>query len=237
MIKVTVWNEFIHEKTHADVQAMYPKAIHGTIRDFLKTNEDMEVRVSTMDDPEQGLSEELLNDTDVLIWWGHVAHHMITDETCQRVQDHVLRGMGLIVLHSAHMSKPFMRLLGTSGTLKWGEPDRERIWCCNPGHPIAQGIPEQFVLEPEEMYCEFFDIPQPDELVFISWFKGGEVFRSGCTFRRGNGKIFYFRPGHETNPSYHNENVQKVITNAVRWAYTPQRAKRLDAVYTPAFES
>lgn len=236
MIKVTVWNEFVHEKTQQSVKDMYPDHIHGTIAKFLEKNEDIQVRTVTMDDPEQGLSEEVLKDTDVLIWWAHVAHHLVTDEVAKRVQNHVLCGMGLIVLHSAHMSKPFTMLLGTTGTLKWREGDKERIWCCNPGHPIAEGIPEQFVLDPEEMYGEYFDIPQPDELVFISWFKGGEVFRSGCTFKRGNGKIFYFRPGHETNPSYHNEYVQKIITNAVRWAKPTRRIDGFSAPHTPALE-
>ena len=126
--------------------------------------------------------------------------------------------MGLIVLHSGHFSKIFRRLMGTSCSLKWRDGARERLWCANPGHPIAQGLPEHFELDVEEMYGEFFDIPEPLETVFIGWFNGGEVFRSGVTFRRGLGNVFYFQPGHEANPTFHNENIQKVITNAVRWA-------------------
>ena len=53
--------------------------------------------------------------------------------------------------------------------------------------------------------------------MLVSWFAGGEVFRSGCCFNRGHGRIFYFRPGHETYPTYYDENVIRVITNAVRW--------------------
>ena len=87
-----------------------------------------------------------------------------------------------------------------------------------PNHPIAEGVDESFVLENEEMYGEPFDIAKPDDVVFIGWFKGGEVFRTGCTWTRGNGKVFYFQPGHETNPTFHNKNIQKVIQNAVRWA-------------------
>lgn len=236
MIKVTIWNEFMHEKTDSVVQTIYPKGIHMTIAEFLGKNDDFQIRTATLDDPECGLPQHVLDDTDVLIWWGHMQHHLVPDEVAARVQNSVLKGMGLIVLHSAHMSKPFTRLVGTSGTLKWRDADKERIWCCNPGHPIAEGIPEQFVLEPEEMYGEYFDIPQPDELIFISWFKGGEVFRSGVTFRRGYGKIFYFRPGHESNPSYHNENVQKVITNAVRWAKPTKRINRIEAPMTNPLE-
>ena len=236
MIKVTVWNEYTHEKNSEHVRSIYPDGIHGAIAAFLGKNEDIVVNTATLDDPECGLTEEVLKDTDVLVWWGHMAHHLVPDEVAERVQRHVLCGMGFIALHSAHMSKPFLKLVGTTGTLKWRDNDKERVWCCNPGHPIAEGIPEQFVIEPEEMYGEYFDIPQPDELVFISWFKGGEVFRSGVTFRRGHGKVFYFRPGHESNPTYHNEYVQKVIINAVRWAKPTSRVERLVAPQTEPLE-
>lgn len=230
MIKVTVWNEFAHEKTDDNIKKIYPDGIHKVIADFLGKNDDMVIRTAVLGDPEHGLTDEVLNDTDVLIWWGHMCHHEVSDEVAAKVKDHVLRGMGFIPLHSAHMCKPFMGLMGTSCTLKWRDGDRERIWCVDPGHPIAQGIPETFVLEPEEMYGEFFDIPKPDSIVFLSWFRGGEVFRSGCTFTRGYGRIFYFRPGHEANPSYYNEYVQKIITNAVRWACP---TKKLAAITCP----
>src|SRR6185503_4900387 len=108
----------------------------------------------------------------------------------------VLDGMGLVVLHSGHFSKPFIRLMGTSCSLRWRESaDRELVWTVHPSHPIAAGIPAVIPLAEHEMYGEFFDIPVPDELIFVSSFSGGEVFRSGCTFRRGHGKIFYFSPG------------------------------------------
>jgi trehalose utilization protein len=127
--------------------------------------------------------------------------------------------MGLIVLHSAHFSKIFKRLMGTSCDLKWRQADdREVLWVTAPGHPILQGVADHFVLDREEMYGEHFDIPEPDETLLISWFTGGEVFRSGVTYRRGMGRIFYFRPGHETYPTYHNAEVQKILTNAVHWA-------------------
>ena len=104
--------------------------------------------------------------------------------------------------------------------LCWREAaEMERLWIVNPGHEICEGLDgECFELRETEMYGEFFDIPQPDELIFVSWFSGGEVFRSGCTFHRGKGKIFYFRPGHESYPIYHDANVQRVLANAVRWA-------------------
>lgn len=217
-IRVTVWNEYRHEKRDEKVAAIYPAGIHGTIAAFLR-EQGIDARTATLDEPEHGLTEAVLEQTDVLIWWGHLAHDEVTDAVVDRVQQHVLDGMGLIVLHSGHHAKIFRRLMGTSADLLWREADeRERLWVVAPGHPIAEGLGEYFVIPKTEMYGEPFDIPQPDELVFISWFQGGEVFRSGCCFHRGRGRVFYFRPGHETLPIYHQAEVQRVLTNAVKWA-------------------
>ena len=221
-IRVTVWNEFVHEQTSPAVAQIYPQGIHGTIAAALREQlgTAVTVRTATIDEPDHGLTEQVLAETDVLTWWGHAAHDRVRDDIVDRVQRRVWQGMGLLVLHSAHNSKIFKRLMGTSCMLRWREAaERERLWIVNPSHPIVAGLEgECFELEHTEMYGEFFDIPPPDELIFISWFEGGEVFRSGCTFRRGKGKIFYFRPGHETFPIYHNANVQRVLANAVRWA-------------------
>lgn len=218
MIQVTVWNEFRHEKRSEAVHKIYPKGIHGAIADFLQ-QDDFNVKTATLDEEEHGLTVEVLAETDVLIWWGHVAHEEVSDAIVARVHQRVLEGMGLIILHSGHFSKIFKKLMGTSCDLKWREDDQHcRIWNVNPSHPIVEGIGERIELEQEEMYGEHFDIPTPDELIFVSWYPGGEVFRSGCTFLRGNGKIFYFQPGHETYGSYYNEKVQRVICNGVRWA-------------------
>lgn len=224
-IRVTVWNEYIHEVKQEWVAEIYPDGIHGCIADFLGRNDDINVVTATLSRPENGLTEEILANTDVLIWWGHWDHEAVLDSVAARVQRHVLGGMGLVALHSAHHSKVMRLLLGTTLNLRWRHGDRERVWCVNPSHPIAKGVPPQFELKQEEMYGEPFDIPEPLETVFLGWFSGGEVFRSGVTFRRGNGRIFYFQPGHEEYPIYHNENVQKVITNAVRWAHDPCRTK------------
>ncbi len=228
MIKVTVWNENYHDRTDEATQKMYPGGLHSVIASFLKKEEEFEVRCATLDEPDCGLSDEILEDTDVLLWWGHCKHDDVPDELAEKIQQRVLRGMGVIFLHSAHMSKPFRRLMGTSCTLKWRDEDRERLWTVMPSHPIAEGVDEYIELEKEEMYGERFDIPQPDELIFIGWFSGGEVFRSGCTWYKGLGKVFYFQPGHETNPSYHNEQVQKIITNAVKWAKPQVMIDKLD---------
>lgn len=217
--RVTVWNEFRHEKTHKEVAECYPNGIHNAIADYLK-EQGLQVQTATLDEPENGLTKEVLDNTDVLTWWGHMAHGDVSDTIVERVKERVLNGsLGLIVLHSGHFSKIFKSLMGTTCNLKWREiGEKSRIWTVAKGHPITNGIPDYFELEHEEMYGEHFGIPEPDELIFISWFQGGEVFRSGCCFNRGNGRIFYFQPGHETYPNYYNENVRKVIYNAVLWA-------------------
>jgi len=216
--RVTVWNEGRHEKSDPEVAEIYPEGIHGAIAKFLRAR-GLQAGVATLDDPQHGLTDEVLSQTDVLLWWGHMAHGEVKDEIVERVWKRVMQGMGLIVLHSGHFSKIFKRLMGTTCDLKWREiGERERIWVVNPAHPISQGVGEYFEIEHEEMYGEHFDIPAPDELVFVSWFQGGDVFRSGCCFYRGQGKIFYFRPGHEFYPTYYQKEVQQVIYNAVLWA-------------------
>lgn len=217
MIKVTVWNEYFHEREHDAIRKIYPDGIHGCIADFLRKDADMEVRCATLDMPECGLTEEVLNNSDVLIWWGHAKHNDVPDEIAERVKKYVLNGMGFIGLHSAHFSKPLKLLLGTTMSLKWRYGDSERLICTMPSHPIAEGVPETIILPEEEMYGEYFDIPKPDDVVFTGWFSSGNVFRSGCTFTRGCGKIFYFQPGHEEYPIYYDGNIQKIITNAVRF--------------------
>ena len=218
-IRVMVWNEGRHEKKNETVKKIYPNGMHAVIAKALSAQPDMEVKTATLDETEHGLTEAVLNNTDVLTWWGHTAHKEVQDDIVKRVQKRVLEGMGLIVLHSGHFSKIFKTLMGTNCSLKWREVgEKERLWVIDRGHPIAEGLGEYFELPHTEMYGERFDIPTPDSLVFISWFEGGEVFRSGCCWDRGLGRVFYFRPGHETYPIYYDANVQKVLVNAVRWA-------------------
>ena len=218
-LRITVWGEHRQDQDDPRVQRVYPDGMHAAIAAGLREHGFERVRTATLDEPEHGLSDAVLAETDVLTWWGHVAHDAVSDAVVQRVQQRVLAGMGLIVLHSGHYSRIFKRLMGTSCELKWREADEhERIWVLDPSHPIAAGVGECFELEHEEMYGERFDIPAPEALVFVSWFPGGEVFRSGCCFSRGRGKIFYFQPGHETHPTYFHPTVRRVIANAARWA-------------------
>jgi trehalose utilization protein len=220
-LRVTVWHEYRHEHKNETVGKLYPDGMHAVIKAGLeeKLGSAVTVRTATLDEPEHGLTQDVLDQTDVLTWWGHAAHKDVQDEIVDRVHERVLNGMGLLVLHSGHFSKIFKKLLGTSCALKWREAaEREILWNVNPGHPITDGLDDHFELPHVEMYGELFDIPQPDELIFISWFEGGNVFRSGCTWTRGKGRIFYFRPGHETFPLYYDDNVRQVIANGVMWA-------------------
>lgn len=218
-IRVRVWGEYRHERQPGKPQEIYPNGMHNAIADYLRRQPGMDVSTACLDDPEHGLTEEALANTDVLTWWGHMAHGEVKDEIVDRVKWAVLGGMGLIVLHSGHFSKIFKTLMGTGCDLRWREiGEKERIWVIDPSHPITDGLPEYFEIPHEEMYGERFDIPAPDELVLVGWFAGGEVFRSGCCWHRGRGKVFYFQPGHETYPIYYQEEVLRVIANAVRWA-------------------
>ena len=226
-IRITVWNEFLHERENAAVRELYPDGLHETIASALREDADVEVATATPDQPDHGLSGERLAATDVLLWWGHKAHGAVADAVVERVAQRVWEGMGLIVLHSGHFSKIFKRLMGTPCSLRWREAgERERLWVINPSHPIARGLPPAIEVEQSEMYGEPFLVPEPLETVFVSWFQGGEVFRSGLTYQRGAGRIFYFGPGHETYPIYHNPDIRQVLRNAVHWAHNPAPAWR-----------
>ncbi len=218
-IRITVWNEYRHERESAEIRRVYPLGIHAALAGYMRTLPGLVVRTATLDEPEHGLTSDVLAETDVLTWWGHLAHDQVQDDVVERVHRRVLAGMGFVALHSAHASKIFKRLMGTSCDLRWREiGEKERVWLVEPGHPIAAGLPEHFEIPHSEMYGERFDIPQPETLVFISWYAGGEVFRSGCCFQRGRGRVFYFSPGHESLPIYYQTEVLQVIGNAVRWA-------------------
>lgn len=222
-IRITIWNEGHHEREHPHIREVYPTGIHQVIAEGIESG-DFEIRTATFyDDDDHGLGGDILDNTDVLFWWGHCIHQLVPDELVDRIQARVLDGMGLVVLHSGHHSKIFKRLMGTNANLSWREHpggERERIWAIDPAHPIAKGVPSSILIPQSEMYGEPFDIPQPDHLVFVSWFEGGEVFRSGCCYHRGRGRIFYFGSGHEAFPIYYMPEVRQVLANAARWCVT-----------------
>lgn len=223
-IRTLVWGENVHEQVNKTVAEIYPEGMHNQIAKLLSADRNLAIKTTTLQEPDHGLTETVLDETDVLVWWGHRAHGDVDDAIVERVAKRVWEGMGLIVLHSGHFSKIFKRLMGSPCALNWREAgERERLWVVNPGHPIARGLPAYFELENEEMYGEPFSVPEPLETIFVSWFQGGEVFRSGLTYRRGAGNVFYFRPGHETYPTYHDETVGLVLRNAVNWAHNPLR--------------
>jgi len=235
VVGVTVWGENVHERTEAHVRAIYPDGMHHTIAAAIADGlgASVSVRTATLDEPDQGLGADVLDGTDVLMWWGHIAHDDVDDALVERIHQRVLSGMGLVALHSAHYAKIFRRLLGTTCSLRWrNSGERELVWTVDPSHPIAAGVPHPIVIDAQEMYGEHFDIPTPDELVFVSSFAGGEVFRGGCCFRRGAGKIFYFSPGDQDYPVYHHPDVRRVLVNAVEWA-TPTRTDSVDRSQSP----
>ncbi len=239
-IRTLIWNEHIHERNDPQVAQLYPSGIHGTLADALRSVPGIEVYTATLEEPEHGLTEERLGATDVVVWWGHRCHDLVEDAVVDRLQARVLGGMGLVVLHSGHYSKIFKRLMGTSCDLTYREAnERERVWVVDPGHPIAAGVGAFIELEHSEMYGEPFGVPTPDEVVFISWFQHGEIFRSGCCWRRGSGRIFYFSPGHQTNSIYHHAKIQRVILNSVRWArphgHAPSTPREIPLEQSPEF--
>ena len=217
-IHVTVWNEYVSDRENPAAAAAYPEGIHGCLAKTLGEEPDFIVRTATLQEAHQGITRELLEGTDVLLWWSHIRQEEVDEKTVDLVEDAVRRGMGLIALHSAHYSKVCRRLLGTPMTLHWREGDREILWKADASHPIAAGVPDQILLPEEEMYGEPFAIPKPDDVVFLGWFAGGEAFRSGVTFHRGYGKIFYFQPGHETRRIYVLPPIRQILVNAIRWA-------------------
>jgi trehalose utilization protein len=236
-INVTIWNEYLHELKEPEIAKVYPKGIHGALADELSVHNDFAIRTATLAEPVHGLTDEVINSTDVMIWWGHMGHHLVDDEVVAKVQQAVLSGMGLIVLHSGHYSKIFKRLMGTNCSLLWREAnEKERLWVVEPSHPVMEGIPPYFELEAEEMYGERFDVPTPDDLLLLSWFQGGEVFRSCATWRRGHGKVVYLRPGHEEYPTYHNEHIVRIISNSCRWAARSISMRTDSAPNSPALE-
>ncbi|HEX8912764.1 MAG TPA: ThuA domain-containing protein [Humisphaera sp.] len=221
-VRVLIWHEYRHEKRNPKVAEVYPRGMHAALADGLRPDGRLRVDVAVLDDPDHGLTDERLADTDVLVWWGHTAHGDVSDDAVDLVVKHVRAGMGAVFLHSAHFSKPFKRLMGTGCDLKWREADdREILWVTKPGHPLVEGIDDRIVLPREEMYGEHFDVPDPEELVMVSSFTGGEVCRSLMTWTRGAGRVVYFRPGHELYATYHDPQVLRVINNACRYAATP----------------
>lgn len=232
-MKIVIYNE--HNAHHKEGKTLlaYPNGIHGALKDLFESHHH-DVEVYTLENI-NSISDDTLKNTDVMVWWGHMNHQDVKDEVAQRIVDQVLKGMGFIALHSAHLAKPFKKLMGTACNLKWREIDeKERVWVVNPTHPIAKGLNEYFEIPHEEMYGEPFGIPTPDELVFIGWFQGGNVFRSGCCYQRGYGKVFYFQPGHETNPTFMMKEVQQVLLNAIDWA---KPTIRLNEIVCPNTES
>lgn len=274
-VRVVVWDEQQPKQRGA-----YPNFLGNQIASYLKKQPGLSVKSVRMNDPEQGLSSEVLDNCDVLIWWGHRRQQEITPETGQALVERIRAGqLSLIALHSAHWSTPFMEAMNArsrdDALAKLPEADRGRatfelihpfkdkykppkrddsptpraeystaadgapriklylpnscfpavradgmpshVTAVLPNHPIARGIPAKFTILHTEMYDEPFHVPAPDQVVFEEHWDAGEHFRTGMVWKLGRGKVFYFRPGHETYPVYFEPYPLKILDNAVRW--------------------
>jgi trehalose utilization protein len=223
-VRITVWNEYYQEPKDPRVSAVYPDGIHRVLAEGFEAQfgSEAEVRTAVLADPEHGLTERVLAETDVLVWWAHLKHGEVSDEIVERIRLRVLGGMGLLILHSAIESKIAQALLGTTCRMSWWRHGgRELTWTVEPGHQIAQGVPNPLVIPDGEMYGEPLHVPTPDDLVFITAYEGGEVLRSGCGWKRGRGRIFFLATGHEEYPIYYRDDVRLVLANAARWAKSP----------------
>ncbi|MGH8247970.1 MAG: ThuA domain-containing protein [Gammaproteobacteria bacterium] len=226
-IRVLAWSE------RTEPANVYPEGINGVIATMLKDNKNVRVTVANLSDPELGLSESVLEQTDVLVWFGHRKHKEVSDEVVDRVVRHVMeRGMGYLPLHSAHYARPFQRLMvkraeatgyklasnpvgGWSGVSHPKVPQTIKVLA--PKHPVAKGI-KDFVIPQDEMYVNPFNVPPPDVKVLEGVWEGGEQQGSdGMIWNMGKGRVFYFRPGHETYPVFQQPEVQQVLKNAVKW--------------------
>ncbi|GGA37183.1 ThuA domain-containing protein [Paenibacillus physcomitrellae] len=223
-IRITVFCEH-HQDRYEPVKSVYPDGIHAAIAAAFAEEPGFQITIATQDMPSHGLTNEVLECTDVLIWWSHIDNHLLDDTVANEVCRRVVRdGMGFIALHSASFSKPWQRMLGIEYEAgEWGrfrtmpKGEKERLWVVAPGHPICEGLGDFIEIPQDEMYGEPMLIPEPDKLLFIAWWEGGEVCRSGTLFERGRGKIFGFTPGHEEFPIYHQSEIRRVLRNAVRF--------------------
>jgi trehalose utilization protein len=221
--RVVVWSE-----ATAPLDKVYPNDVNVAIADGLKPLSGWEVITANLDQPDQGLSNELLNQTDVLIWWGHKRHDEVKDDLVQRIVRRVKEeGMGFIAVHSAHFAKPYRKLMGTACSWREYKADgtSAKVIVKAPNHPIAKGV-KDFNLPRIERYGEPFAVPEPEAVVFDGVYTKPdgqtEPGRIGLCWTVGKGKVFYFTPGHETYDDFYREDVRLIFRNAVQWA-APKR--------------
>lgn len=216
--KVVVWSEGTAPKT------VYPYDVNTAIAEGLQPLKDWQIITASITDPDQGLSDDLLNSTSVLIWWGHQKHGDVKDELVAKIVRRVKEGgMGFIATHSAHYSKPLKALLGTNCGWKYYTDDGARVDLIvkSPKHPIAKGV-KNFTVPKTERYGDPFEVPPAETVVFdgIYTLPNGtkENAQQGMTWSVGKGRVFYFQPGHESYPIYFQEEIRHIFRNGVQWA-------------------
>lgn len=220
-MNITIFNEYHPNEHTGKAEKNYPGGIHIALKSIFESQE-YDVVTATQEQACNGLTDEILDNTDVLLWWSKNWDNELLNSVADKVVSRIREGMGAVFLHSAKNSKPFLRLTGTTSAtapVSWKEPgESERLFVVSPAHPIAEGIPSGYVIPNEEPYCEYFDIPKPDDIVFLGGFGNGMCIRAGVTFTRGAGKIFFFQPGHDSFPVYNDKVIRRIILNAVNWA-------------------
>ena len=271
-VHVVVWDEQQPEQ-----KAAYDHFLGNAIAESLTRQPGLVVKSVRLDDPDQGLPPAVLDECDVLIWWGHLRHKDVSQETVTRVLDRIKAGkMDLIALHSAHWSRPFVEAMHSRSvfdavekladekivedrmelvvppeltapeprsdltpklTVKLvdgkavarlvlpicafpayradGKPSHASV--LKPDHPAVSGVPARFDIAATEMYDEPFHVPEPDAVILEETWDGGERFRSLCVWKVGEGRVVYFRPGHEIYPVYKQAEPLKILANTARW--------------------
>lgn len=214
-VNALVWSE------GTEPEDVYPDGIRAVIADALKAD-GIDTRTRSIEDKQQGVIDADLAWADVLLWWGHLKHDEITDETVDRIEDAVREdGLGFISLHSSHYARPFKRLVDASGDLgeyRFDDDESESVGVVAADHPIAEGV-DDFTIPEAEMFGDPFDVPEPETVVLHSMYSNGdEEMDSGITFQFGEGRGFYLRSGHEEFEIYYMNEIQQILVNATRWA-------------------
>ena len=215
--RVVVWSEGTAPKN------VYPQDINAAIAEGLKPLKGWDIVTASINDPDQGLPEDMLNSASVLIWWGHQKHGAVSDALVDRIVKRVRDGgMGFIATHSAHYSKPLKAILGTPCGWKYYIDDGARVDLVvkAPSHPIALGV-KNFTLPHTERYGDPFEVPTPETVVFDGIYTlpngAAENAQQGMVWTVGKGRVFYFQPGHESYPIYFQDEIRHIFRNGVQW--------------------
>jgi trehalose utilization protein len=213
-VRVLLWSE------QTEPRDVYPTGISGALADHLNQHKEFEAKTAKLDDPDAGVGEAALAETDVLVWFGHKKHGAVPDDAVERVVKHIReRGMGFVGLHSTHFAKPLKKALNDTGAWSsyknFGQP--EQMWVVLPKHPIAKGL-KDFTIPKEEIYTEPFEVPEPEAVIVEGTWPSGHRNRECMVWTLDKGRFVYIRAGHEDYPIYFMPEMQTLVRNGVLWA-------------------